>query len=169
MQIIINSTVIFRFSSVQEHTCQSVNQVVILQLLTSASCFLFTRSLLPPLTLSLSLSTPVNACVCVFVCAVVRQPSQLEGYLGTCVLHDSPRATTLGRSHDAPQPSPPYYSWAHVLAFRRWRHRNFALKTHGRQRAAWARRLASDDAVCHDKNIHTMYKTNKHFGLLLCH
>ncbi|XP_062841492.1 SATB homeobox 1b isoform X2 [Trichomycterus rosablanca] len=26
---------------------------------------------------------------------VVRQPSQLEGYLGTCVLHDSPRANTV--------------------------------------------------------------------------
>ncbi|XP_028836564.1 SATB homeobox 1b isoform X2 [Denticeps clupeoides] len=26
---------------------------------------------------------------------VMRQPSQLEGYLGTCVLHDSPRATAV--------------------------------------------------------------------------
>ncbi|KAK1806368.1 hypothetical protein P4O66_004885 [Electrophorus voltai] len=34
---------------------------------------------------------------------VMRQPSQLEGYLGTCVLHDSPRATAVARSRREPQ------------------------------------------------------------------
>ncbi|XP_056618389.1 DNA-binding protein SATB1 isoform X2 [Triplophysa dalaica] len=38
---------------------------------------------------------------------VVRQPSQLEGYLGTCVLHDSPRATTLAEMDGLPDLSPP--------------------------------------------------------------
>lgn len=46
-------------------------------------------------------------CVCVCVCACpalpsncvgMRQPSQLEGYLGTCVLRESPRANALGMS-----------------------------------------------------------------------
>ncbi|XP_050987418.1 DNA-binding protein SATB1 isoform X5 [Labeo rohita] len=38
---------------------------------------------------------------------VVRQPSQLEGYLGTCVLHDSPRATTLAEMDSLSDLSPP--------------------------------------------------------------
>ncbi|XP_046733628.1 DNA-binding protein SATB1 isoform X6 [Silurus meridionalis] len=38
---------------------------------------------------------------------VVRQPSQLEGYLGTCVLHDSPRATTLAEMDGLSELSPP--------------------------------------------------------------
>ncbi|KAK9961554.1 hypothetical protein ABG768_009337 [Culter alburnus] len=38
---------------------------------------------------------------------VVRQPSQLEGYLGTCVLHDSPRATTLAEMDGLSDLSPP--------------------------------------------------------------
>ncbi|TRY95978.1 hypothetical protein DNTS_005875 [Danionella cerebrum] len=38
---------------------------------------------------------------------VVRQPSQLEGYLGTCVLHESPRATTLAEMDGLPDLSPP--------------------------------------------------------------
>lgn len=90
----------------------------VLRRLTSASCFLFTHSLFPPTnTLFLSPHLWIRVLrVCVFLRAVVRQPSQLEGYLGTCVLHDSPRATTLGRSRDAPQP---YYTWAHVLERRR--------------------------------------------------
>ena len=52
------------------------------------------------------LSSPI--CVCVpSVCARagMRQPSQLEGYLGTCVLHDSPRANTLGTSRGSAWPS----------------------------------------------------------------
>lgn len=32
-------------------------------------------------------------------CVGMRQPSQLEGYLGTCVLRESPRANALGTSH----------------------------------------------------------------------
>ncbi|XP_051999956.1 DNA-binding protein SATB1 isoform X2 [Xyrauchen texanus] len=38
---------------------------------------------------------------------VVRQPSQLEGYLGSCVLHDSPRATTLAEIDCLSDLSPP--------------------------------------------------------------
>ncbi|XP_052003209.1 DNA-binding protein SATB1-like isoform X3 [Xyrauchen texanus] len=38
---------------------------------------------------------------------VVRQPSQLEGYLGSCVLHDSPRATTLAEMDGLSDLSPP--------------------------------------------------------------
>ncbi|KAJ8415916.1 hypothetical protein AAFF_G00404730 [Aldrovandia affinis] len=38
---------------------------------------------------------------------VMRQPSQLEGYLGTCVLHDSPRATALAEMENLPDLSPP--------------------------------------------------------------
>ncbi|KAK3541186.1 hypothetical protein QTP86_016223 [Hemibagrus guttatus] len=38
---------------------------------------------------------------------VVRQPSQLEGYLGTCVLHDSPRATAVAEMDGLSELSPP--------------------------------------------------------------
>ncbi|KAJ8290661.1 hypothetical protein GJAV_G00016020 [Gymnothorax javanicus] len=38
---------------------------------------------------------------------VMRQPSQLEGYLGTCVLHDSPRATALAEMDSLSDLSPP--------------------------------------------------------------
>ncbi|XP_076868509.1 SATB homeobox 1b isoform X2 [Brachyhypopomus gauderio] len=38
---------------------------------------------------------------------VMRQPSQLEGYLGTCVLHDSPRATTVAEMDSLSELSPP--------------------------------------------------------------
>ncbi|XP_027013493.1 DNA-binding protein SATB1 isoform X5 [Tachysurus fulvidraco] len=38
---------------------------------------------------------------------VVRQPSQLEGYLGTCVLHDSPRATAVADLDGLSDLSPP--------------------------------------------------------------
>ncbi|XP_036414320.1 DNA-binding protein SATB1 isoform X3 [Colossoma macropomum] len=38
---------------------------------------------------------------------VMRQPSQLEGYLGTCVLHDSPRATTVAEMDGLSDLSPP--------------------------------------------------------------
>lgn len=44
----------------------------------------------------------VCVCLCVRVRASLfdysgmRQPSQLEGYLGTCVLRESPRANALG-------------------------------------------------------------------------
>lgn len=40
-------------------------------------------------------------CVCAMLSngAGMRQPSQLEGYLGTCVLRESPRANALGMSH----------------------------------------------------------------------
>ncbi|XP_036394740.1 DNA-binding protein SATB1 isoform X2 [Megalops cyprinoides] len=38
---------------------------------------------------------------------VMRQPSQLEGYLGTCVLHDSPRATALAEMDSLSELSPP--------------------------------------------------------------
>ncbi|MCI4391245.1 hypothetical protein PGIGA_G00131850 [Pangasianodon gigas] len=38
---------------------------------------------------------------------VVRQPSQLEGYLGTCVLHDSPRATAVAEMDSLSELSPP--------------------------------------------------------------
>nr|XP_046171011.1 DNA-binding protein SATB1-like isoform X5 [Oncorhynchus gorbuscha] len=37
----------------------------------------------------------------------MRQPSQLEGYLGTCVLHDSPRANTLADMDGLSDHSPP--------------------------------------------------------------
>ncbi|XP_046882976.1 DNA-binding protein SATB1 isoform X2 [Hypomesus transpacificus] len=37
----------------------------------------------------------------------MRQPSQLEGYLGTCVLHDSPRANTLAEMDSLSDLSPP--------------------------------------------------------------
>lgn len=47
----------------------------------------------------------VTAFVCVCACPALpsncvgmRQPSQLEGYLGTCVLRESPRANALGMS-----------------------------------------------------------------------
>ncbi|XP_035382514.1 DNA-binding protein SATB1 isoform X4 [Electrophorus electricus] len=38
---------------------------------------------------------------------VMRQPSQLEGYLGTCVLHDSPRATAVAEMDSLSDLSPP--------------------------------------------------------------
>ncbi|XP_048116330.1 DNA-binding protein SATB1 isoform X2 [Alosa alosa] len=38
---------------------------------------------------------------------VMRQPSQLEGYLGTCVLHDSPRGTTVAEMDGLSELSPP--------------------------------------------------------------
>ncbi|XP_066500659.1 SATB homeobox 1b isoform X9 [Hoplias malabaricus] len=38
---------------------------------------------------------------------VMRQPSQLEGYLGTCVLHDSPRATAVAEMDGMSDLSPP--------------------------------------------------------------
>lgn len=61
---------------------------------------------LNPVFLSSQLYT-VCVCVCVHAhalpcpsdCVGMRQPSQLEGYLGTCVLRESPRANALGMLH----------------------------------------------------------------------
>ncbi|XP_035382512.1 DNA-binding protein SATB1 isoform X2 [Electrophorus electricus] len=45
---------------------------------------------------------------------VMRQPSQLEGYLGTCVLHDSPRATAVEMDSlsDLSPPGPNHLSFS---------------------------------------------------------
>lgn len=58
--------------------------------------FLFHNSVCVCVYMYVTVFVCVHACALPPDCTGMRQPSQLEGYLGTCVLRESPRANALG-------------------------------------------------------------------------